>query len=147
VYNFHPPLTAFPLALFTVVVVLEGVSLFYKSEQLRMAIKVNVLFAGLAVVCAFYSGYWGNEYASQTFEVSADLISQHHVAGRLLLFCSVPCVGLCFIWEKAKHRPDLFRGAYYGFLSVCFFLVLYTGYLGAGLVFDHGAGVMIVPRG
>ena len=94
---YHPPLTAFPAALFTAVVLLELLGIWYKADWVRVTARVNLVLAAGGVLLAFISGYQAIDVAQQTFQVENDVINNHHMYGRLLLFAVVPCVALGLI--------------------------------------------------
>ena len=139
--NLHPPLAAFPIALIVVVVLLEVVQFLWPRLNLHLTIRVNLILAALGTAAAFFSGYQASELANQTFTIADDLIAEHHRWGRLLLFIVVPCAMLQILGSIAQYGKCWFRVAYYLFLLACMVLVLVTGWLGGGLVFEHGAGV------
>lgn len=141
--NLHPPLTAFPLALLLVVAILEIVLLFRPRyrDHLQQALAVNLFFAMVAVIAAFFSGYQASDAANQTFRIADDVISTHHSWGRLLLFAVIPCWALELLGRRARYYRPLFRVGYFLLLAICVALVVVTGYLGGQLVFEHGAGV------
>jgi len=142
-YNLHPVFTTLPFALFMVVAFLEGVSLFWKPPFLQRTIQVNLLLAGLTIIPAFLSGYQGLTLAEQSFTVQESLIVTHHSFGKALLFIAVPCVALGLVSANVKEYRIVWKGFYYLTLFCCVGLVIYTGYLGAELVFSHGAGVKV----
>jgi uncharacterized membrane protein len=139
-YNLHPPLSAFPIVLLVVVVVLELVA-YRRRPEWRTAIEFLLVLSVVATVAAFFSGYQGSDLADQTFRVSDEVIAWHHTCGRLVLFLVLPCAALRFVCTRARYNARAFAVAYGVVLTVCVGLVLYTGYLGGQLVFAHGAGV------
>jgi len=144
--NLHPPLTAFPLALITAVVILEIINCFRPSSKLKSAIEINLFLAMIAAIAAFYSGYQAAENASLDFKVNEDIIAWHHTVGRLILFSIIPAFFLSLIAERAEYFRAGFKAFYYLLLGISFFLVVYTGYLGGELVFSYGAGVKVENR-
>lgn len=143
-YHIHPSLAAFPFALITAACLLEGLTVFYAPFGLRSTIKINLILAAVFVIFAFFSGYLAEESASVTFKIDHEKIEFHHLIGRLLLFAIIPCAALCCISDIATGHRVVLRGAYLVLLLLCLSLVLYTGYLGAELVFRQGAGVIAV---
>ena len=142
--NLHPPLAAFPLALLVVVGLLEIVQLIRPRINFGLVIRVNLILAVVGTVAAFFSGYQASDLANQTFQVADDVIAEHHLWGRLLLFVIVPCATLQILATVAQHGRNWFRCAYYISLIAAIALVLRTGWLGGDLVFQHGAGVRAV---
>ena len=143
--NFHPPLTAFPVVLMTVVLVLEGISFFRPEKVSERMIRYFLMAAGLSIGAAFVSGYWASESANQTFVVSDEVIDYHHSVGRLLLFLIVPCIAVRWVYEGATHGRVVLQSIYRLLLVGCWVLTIYTGYLGGELVFTYGAGVSATP--
>lgn len=140
-FELHPPLTAFPVALLTLVVIFEGIALARPAPGWRHSIEVLLVLAVLAVAAAFFSGYQASDRANQTFTIADEVIAWHHVMGRALLFAIVPCAALRFVAARARFNRTGFYTAYGFALALCLGLVAYTGWLGGELVFEHGAGV------
>lgn len=147
--NIHPPLSSFPFVLLTVTILFEIATLLQNSGKIKAEIRLIVCAryllcaATIGTVITFLSGYWGEDFANQTFTVAEDLIKTHHNYGRLLLFCMVGCLAAKFAADFAKYHITLFRSVYWFLLVFCFSLSVYTGYLGGELVFEHGAGVAV----
>lgn len=141
--NFHPPLTAFPVVLISLVVVFEIWFVWRASPAVSFASRVLIVLSAVAVGAAFYSGYQASEMANQQFVVSDQAIAAHQATGRLLLFAIIPCAALRLFWEQAVFYRRVIRGVYYLLLVVCLGLVVVTGYRGGELVFRHGAGVRV----
>lgn len=139
--DLHPPLSAMPLGLIVLAALLEAYCLLRPSAMLAYAAGVNLVAAAIFSLAAFFSGYGAAESANRSFQISNEVISQHHSFGRLLLFAIIPCAALKVISTAASHGKATFRGIYLLFLAISVGLVLYTGYLGGRLVFIHGAGV------
>jgi uncharacterized membrane protein len=137
----HPPLSAFPVALITVIVLLEAARFFLKWEGISSAIKINLVLAAAMLLAAFFSGYQASDYADGTFKIPDDAIAEHHKFGKILLFTFLPCVMLRFIESRAMHGKKIFHWTYLAFLAASFLILIQTGYLGGKLVFKLGAGV------
>ena len=136
----HPPLSSFPVALISSVVVLEMIGVFKRSKSLDMASSVLVVAAALGTAAAFFSGYFSFESASRSFHIPEAEIAFHHNLGRLLLFSVVPWVALHFLSRRAGAG---WRIAYLMCLAVVFGLTVTTGFYGGRLVFHFGAGVSL----
>jgi uncharacterized membrane protein len=139
-YNFHPPFTAFPLALLSAVTLLELLSLRGDSAKLQQAVRINLILGAIFTLLAFYSGYQASELATLSAETEP-LVARHHNFGRLLLLTVWPCLGLKFVADQAKYNAQLFKAAYWASLLLAQALVVYTGWLGGELVFTHSVGV------
>ena len=120
---------------------LEVLSQFQGTDKWRNVIFTNLLFAAGFTLLAFLSGYQAKEIASQTFQVSDDLILVHHYWGRALLFCVVPCLAFHFFMQRSGNLVA--RYLYLLSLALITAIAIYAGYLGGELVFSHGAGVKV----
>lgn len=144
--NFHPPLSAFPVALIILVAILEMVAALMKKKEvvfqaIHHAINVNLAFAGVFVTAAFFSGYQAMESAGILDTARQELVARHHNFGRILLFL---IIGTCFLKVvalKARRNSRLFYLLYCIALSLSVTLVICSGFTGGSLVFEHGIGV------
>lgn len=139
--HLHAALTVFPAALFPIALCLEGCLALREKRELRFAQSLLLFIATCFVIAAFLSGYIASDRADRFFEVPDEPISLHHSFGRLLLFSSIPLIGLMWIASRARHAVGLFRWLFRALLLLCAFLSAYTGYLGGELVQRFGAGV------
>lgn len=137
----HPPLTAFPFALLTVVLLGELANLYFRSTKLDFVNRINLVFAALGASLAFASGYWEVDGVVERFSVDRDAVAEHYNLARLFLFSLVPTVALKFVVAVATEKKRLLIGAYWVALVVSFALAICTGREGGELVFVHGAGV------
>ena len=137
----HPPLTAFPLALLVTAAALEAMHLYKRKIIFNKIGKYTVIIASIFTGLAYLSGYPASESANRTFLVSDEAISWHHTMGRVLLITTFVCSAFAIVESKAKYYVRTFRVLYLIFLIASLLMVLYTGYLGGKLVFEHGAGV------
>lgn len=136
--NLHPFLSAFPPVLIIQAFVCELILLRAADREFWKKVGRYTLVAALIfTAAAFFSGYFAAEDASQTFNVSQDVIANHHNFGRLLLFALIPVTLFSFLRDDSCRLNLL----YLFFLAAALALVLYTGWLGGNLVFRHGAGV------
>ena len=143
--NPHPPLTAFPLVLTTLLLGAECVSRWWNPPFTRRFAAVILRILCVAAPITYYSGYWGAEFANQTFAVSDELIASHQALAKFYLISLVPCLTLSIVLGTAEPpRPGL-RLLYLAFVWLSFILVVLTGSQGGELVFEHGAGVTATP--
>jgi uncharacterized membrane protein len=136
--NLHPALASFPPVLILIAAALEIAD---RRGRFRTTIRLHLVLAVIFVTATFFTGYGASETANQTFVVADSVIATHHSVGRLLLFLIFPCAALEVVAHRAVHGRRLFFAAYALTLAACVLLVVYTGYLGGQLVFEHGAGV------
>ena len=140
--NPHPPLTGAPptlLAISTIAEVLSHVLPDNKAEHCRRVSTYLSILAAVISPITYYTGYWGAEYANQSFKVSEDLVANHQAWAKLLLL-TLPAM-LLFLYLSRSQQKLAFRLLYLGSLTLATSLVLYTSLLGGQLVFSHGAGV------
>lgn len=145
--HLHPPLSAFPFALLTVVVLLEIGRMLGLIKNGEGVVRVNLLIASLASIATFFSGYYSGSQSSVTFKVDESALTSHIAAGRIVLLSLFPCLACYFITQMNPVNPKPFRVLYLLFLFVAYSAVLVSGYLGGELVFQHGAGVRAVIPG
>lgn len=142
-YNLHPALSSFPLPLLTLLIIIEIFQVTTKSTSYEAANKLIAWAVLLAVLAAFFSGYQGADFANGAFKVADEVIAQHHLIGKLLLFSAVPTVLAALVRSKAKFGREAFSWIYRILLVISFSLAATAGYLGGNLVFEHGAGVRV----
>jgi uncharacterized membrane protein len=139
--DLHPPLSSFPIALITVAAMLEFAGAVLNRKILSQTAGICLRIGGVFLIAAFITGNLASEHANQTFTVPDEAIASHYNMGRLLLFCTVPCIALEIFSKRATHGRVGFVIAYRVVLAFIAALVLYTGHLGGELVFEHGAAV------
>lgn len=140
----HPPLSAFPFALTTTVVLSEFCALLTKNELFARGAHYLLLFCCLVGVGTYYSGYFSAEAAQASLNVPRDAITTHQSfakASLILLFIALLLSQLRFVATRGRK---LFGAAYGVILGCGFGLVVYTGFLGGELVFSYGVGVRIM---
>lgn len=137
--NPHPPLTGFPLAILTLLVVNE--MLYRRSDRG----KTRLFLLGCLVPCTvvtYISGYWGVDFAKG---VSTDLISTHQAYAKFLLLLLFPLALFGILAHLRGTTERWLPGVYYLLLLFALALVIKIGSLGGDLVFVHGAGVQQRP--
>ena len=135
--NPHPPLSAFPLVIASLIVLLELANLKLKSKNISTSIQVLIPCLLVISPLTFLSGYWGKEHANKTFQVNPDFIETHKLFAQGLLISLVP-LAVFYYLNISRQAKSLY---YYLALSLVVCLALYTGYKGGNLVFEHGAAV------
>ncbi|MCO6432189.1 MAG: hypothetical protein J5J00_15130 [Deltaproteobacteria bacterium] len=118
-------------------------ALFKSAAAIESAIKINLTFLVITTAAAFFSGYQAADSASLSFQVSEDVIAEHHNIGRLALFLVLPAAALRFIASGAKHARAIFFTLYYASLVSLCALIILAGFKGGQLVFQYGAGVSL----
>lgn len=137
----HPPFSGFPGVILVLLFALE--LLYFRKFVCESSTKsiATFLIIALCVISPFtyFSGYFGSEYASRSFEVSQEVIKEHQFYALLYLFSLFP---LAILFYLRFLKPNL--ALYYRiFLIASLVLVLLTARLGGALVFEHGAGVEV----
>ena len=135
----HPFVTHFPIVLILLLGVLELYSLW--DQSLQKAKELLLVCFLISVLAAFFSGFLAQETASQSFQVSVDIIAYHQIWAKASLFLSFPLVILGFFQHRASHAVGMFAWSYRVLLIAVILLLGFTSYLGGELVFSYGAGV------
>ena len=141
--DLHPPLSSFPFVLTTLVVLSEVTALITGKNIYARAAHLLLALCIVISVGTYYSGYFAAESASRSFSVPQTAISQHQAVAQGALIALAVTVLLSYLRHVAVQGRLGFQLAYGLSLLASYTLVLYTGYLGAELVFSHGAGVEI----
>lgn len=139
--NPHPPLSAFPLVILTLIVLLEIFLVFRNIEKVRSLSTLLLCFLAVISPLTYFSGYWGVDFANRSFEISQDLIEGHQMLAHLYLFFLVATLALAFAALKAEFSKKAFLVAYRIFLVLTYLIIVLTSAKGGELVFEHGAGV------
>jgi uncharacterized membrane protein len=138
--NLHPVFSSFPLAFLTLTIIIEILNIKYRRSDFAHTTTLLCWATAISTLIVFLLGYPAGSSASISFKVSEDSIAYHHIWGRSILFSLVPL--LIFLHTKNENKVCLV--CYYIFLLITLGLIIYTGYLGANLIFLEGAGVSIV---
>lgn len=147
--DLHPFLASFPVAVISLVLLLELAALVASrfSRELRMAAGINIVLGVPLIVLTLISGYDAGENASKMFEVPDQAIADHLFWGRMVLFAVIPLaivkVTLLYLELTQKPRNTPFSLLYALLLLVTCSIILRAGTLGGELVFKHGAGVSV----
>ena len=89
----------------------------------------------------YLSGYWGADFASQTFQVPEEVIGRHEAWGRFFLLLLLVTFLLRFVASLASHGRRGLMISYYVVLLSALSCLAFTSFLGGDLVFSYGAGV------
>ena len=140
----HPPFSGFPGVILVLLLGLELIFLAKLIEVEKAKSIATFLVIALCIISPFtyFSGYFGSEYASRSFEVSQDVIKQHQFYALLFLFSLFP-LSIMFYLRLIKAEYAFY---YRFFLLVSLALVLITANMGGVLVFEHGAGVQLITK-
>lgn len=137
--NPHPPLSSFPIVISLLLVVSELLA--NKIETKKIS---NFLLLMLVVFSAvtFISGYFGFDYAGVMTDKTKLVVDLHQSLAKIhliiLLFFGL-LYSLKYIYQVQNITLEI---AYYSVFLLMIINILYLGYLGGELVFNHGAGVL-----
>jgi uncharacterized membrane protein len=140
---FHPFFSSLPLSALLVALLLEVGGKIYKKKFCHVVLWVQC-FGTLMVTVAFVSGYFAAQHAHQSFVIPEDSIALHHRVGKtaLVLLWLLPAANI--LRGVALHQKALFNLLYWAVFIFGIVSLAGAGYLGASLVFVHGAGVIAV---
>jgi uncharacterized membrane protein len=144
-FNPHPPLTGFPIALMSTIALCEVLGLVTKNKRWSEISRMLVAVACIVSVVTYFSGYWGVQSASLgQFKVPEEEITSHMVSAKLFLLSLVPCAIFSVLAEIATTKKALWKSIYYISILVALTLVTITSFKGGSLVFDYGASVNLL---
>jgi uncharacterized membrane protein len=142
-FNPHPPLSAFPSVLATLIFLAEIGSFFFISQKDNLRRLAKALLAACLFISpiTYYSGYWGAEMASKTFKISDELISYHQMFAKIYLITLVSCglFALLEVFDPLKRKA--LRLAFSVMVVLNLVAAILVSRQGGILVFEHGAGV------
>jgi uncharacterized membrane protein len=140
--DLHPSISGLPLAGALLLVVSEVMRLFPRAHSSRSTAQViAVVFCFLTVVGAFLSGYQASSRAGELTGAVEAAMATHHSFGRLLLINSLLLVTFFFLARVATHGRRVLQALYYVSFLIQVAGTVWVGYLGGGLVFQHGLNV------
>lgn len=142
--NPHPPLSSFPFVILSLLLLIEVYSLFAKNKSSIRPVSI-FLVTILAIISplTYYSGFWGLEFAEQSFTIPDAKIDQHQMYARLYLITLVP-TSLFYSLKTSNENSKILCYLYRLSLLLSLALVGYVSFLGGSLVFNHGAGVKLL---
>ena len=142
--NPHPPLSGVPSTLLCLIVGAELLSYFWKQDSCRSFARTLLYVLCVAAPITYYSGYFGSDFASQSFSVPEDAISEHQAYAQFFLISLVPCLVLQLAARDAEDSLKKYlRGLYLALLVLSFSIGMLVSFKGGELVFRHGAGVQL----
>lgn len=142
-FAMHPPLSALPFAFILLLSCLEVVNYWSPGDWVRKARIFLLLAVVVGTSLSFFSGYQASYLAGDISEAASAVLSQHHLIGRLLLFTVITMGIIYAIGTFARRGKIMFSLSYYMLLLLSLLLVVAAGFLGGGLVFEHGIGVKV----
>lgn len=136
--NPHPPLAMFPAAIAAVFFCLEILQLLgvkgLVSAKLRIVLATIL---ALSLLFAYYSGFYGLDYATKT---PSEPLKLHQAVARFTALLSLPLLLFSTVAYQKPPKSPIFI-IFLVTLALLFLGLLYTSHLGGKLVFEYGAGV------
>jgi len=139
----HPMIVHFPITLFYLTALFEGLYFALHKDWLARAGYVLLTLSMAAGVAAGLAGAISESYVvSHLTPASLRILSTHKNFAELSVFT----FGVAWLWRTLlalRHRLPKAPAALLYFLVVLggVALISYTGMLGGSLVYDHGVGV------
>lgn len=137
-YNYHPIVVHFPIALFTSAALLGIVGLFYRRGLFKEVLFWNLLIGFLATILSIYTGLQEEGLSMSNFRV-VDLMTVHKrnayiIAGFFFLL---------FAWMglRKKEMKSFEYCVWCLLLLIGGMTVGYQTYNGTQLVYSHGTGI------
>lgn len=136
--HLHPAVVHFPVALLSCALLAEAWWLWRKQEFWRDMAFWLLLGGTAGAFAAALTGGWAEEslYMSEALH---EAVEQHETVGYLLawLYASL------LVWKllRRQHMANNENRIFLGALLVATLLLVYSGWLGGQLVYEHGAGV------
>jgi uncharacterized membrane protein len=135
--SIHPLVVHFPIALLMTALVLDGLALTLKRQQLHRVALWNLSLGTLGAGAAVWTGYQAAAIAKHTFEIH-QVMELHRKLGISTLILG----GLVVAWRLWK-RDQL--GGWARMLTLLIMLVMigtlgYGAHLGGRLVYEFGVG-------
>ena len=139
----HPMIVHFPITLFYLTALFEGLYFAFRQDWLARAGYMLLTLSMAAGVAAGIAGAISESYVvSHISPSSLHILSTHKNFAELSVFT----FGVAWLWRTLlalRHRlPQGFAAVvYYLVILLGVALISYTGFLGGSLVYDHGVGV------
>jgi uncharacterized membrane protein len=134
----HPMVVHFPIALLTVSLLFNLISMRWKSASFRDAGLYTLIAGLLGAVAAVVTGSIAEETVEDS-DIPEALLNIHETLGYATLALFIGLLGLQLLMRRGVIREIPALYVTYGFIGVMVLLV--TGYYGGVLVYDFGAGV------
>lgn len=134
----HPMVVHFPIALLTVSLLFDLISMRWKSASFRDAGLYTLLAGLLGAAAAVVTGAIAEETVEDS-DIPEALLNIHETLGYATLALFIGLLGLRLLMRRGVVREIPALYVTLGFIGVVVLLV--TGYYGGVLVYDFGAGV------
>lgn len=134
----HPMIVHFPIALLFTSVLFDAAGILFKRDSLREGALWLLIMGLLGGVAGSISGDWAEEAAEKS-GIAESLIETHETLAFVTLgIFAVLLLGRLLMRNRLTPNITL---PYFVVAAIGLGALSATGYLGGGLVFEHGAGV------
>ncbi|MBM3918650.1 MAG: DUF2231 domain-containing protein [Sphingomonadales bacterium] len=135
----HPFFVHFPIALLMSALVAHILFWWRKHPSFLLFSRFLLVGAALGALLAALSGGWAEDAAGDLSAEIHEAIEQHETLG----YVQAWLLPILAIWGVSRRKTMLERelSIFFGVMMLASVLMLYTGYLGGGLVYDQGVGV------
>jgi len=135
----HPFFVHFPIALLVSAWVSHILYWWRKHPSFLLFSRFLLVGAAFGALLAALSGGWAEDGAGELSVEVHEAIEQHETLGYIQAWI-LPVLAL---WGVLRRNKMLERelSIFFGVMMLATVLMLYTGWLGGGLVYDQGVGV------
>jgi uncharacterized membrane protein len=137
--HLHPIIVHFPVALIVAGFIAEVASLFFKKEKCLSKTGFYLMVLGsLAAIAAWSSGQLFTEEPTQGEILK---VFQKHETGGFVTMILISAGVLFRIWLIVKKKEETpLKWIVFGFYSLAFVAVIFTGFMGGTMVYDFMLG-------
>jgi len=135
----HPFFVHFPIALLLSAVLAHLLFWSRKHPSLLLFSRFLLVGAALGALLSALSGGWAEDAAGDLRAEVHEAIEQHETLGYIQAWL-LPVLAM---WGVLRRKTMLERelSIFFGVMLLSTVLMLYTGWLGGSLVYEHGVGV------
>jgi len=142
--NLHPAMIHFPIALFAIVVLLDGLRIFFQKKWMENSSFFLAVLAFFGGIAAYLTG----DHAADSFNLNPDqmaAVSKHaEIAEVAILAIGVYALFRLVAFIKIKKTGTVLRTITFALSLVPMILVALAADAGGALVYRHGLGVRVV---
>jgi len=141
--NIHPFLTHFPIALLTIGIVFDTMSILLKQDRLEFVGRWSQLVGTIALAPTVISGLVAR--GGVTIQASGQECFESH---QQIAFVVTALASSLLLWRVSNRLvlPSKYRRTYL-FLSLATVVLIWIGaWYGGELVYRFGAGTLTIPR-
>jgi len=135
----HPFFVHFPIALLVTALVAHVLFWWRKHPSLLLFSRFLLVGAALGALLSALSGGWAEDAAGELRAEIHEAIEQHETMGYVQAWL-LPVLAMWGVMRR-KSMQDRELSIFFGVMLLATVLMLYTGWLGGGLVYEHGVGI------